>query len=263
MSGTRRFQLVVLSLLLIVVPLWRSVAAEQTRSSTVGPFALPVGTVILDAGHGGHDPGASATWSFSGRVDEKDITLDMVKRVKGILAIEAPDLSVVLTRGDDTYVSLEDRCAIAVSTEPAAGTSAMFISIHVNSALTSSASGFEFLIKSQSKKVNVLGPDSPASAAARFSRYTNSELARQLNQQNLLLGQAMEQSLVRAFPKERNRGVKEADIYVLNYSRMPAVLVEIGFLSNENDARNLTSPSWLQEMARAIASAILGGKASL
>ncbi|MDY4609067.1 MAG: N-acetylmuramoyl-L-alanine amidase [Sphaerochaetaceae bacterium] len=232
-------------------------ATDTSRANTVGPFAMPVGTVVLDAGHGGHDPGTSATWPFSGPMDEKDITLDLVKRIKGILSIEAPALNVVLTRSDDTYVSLQGRCDIAVATEPTIGTSAIFVSIHVNSAQTTTAGGFEFLIKPQSRIVQILGSDSPASAAARFARYSNSELSRQLNQQNLLLGQAMEQALCAAFPKTRNRGIKETDIYVLNNSRMPAVLVEVGFISNETDARNLASPSWRQEMARAIASAIL------
>lgn len=237
--------------------LFSSGAADTSRATAVGPFAMPVGTVILDAGHGGHDPGTSATWPFSGAVNEKDITLDLVKRIKGILSIEAPAMNVILTRNEDVYVGLQDRCDIAVATEPAFGASAIFVSVHVNSAQTTTASGFEFLIKPQTRKVQILGSDSPASAAARFARYTNSELSRQLNQQNLLLGQAMEQSLVAAFPKVRNRGVKETDIYVLNNSRMPAVLIEVGFLSNEGDARNLTSPSWRQEMARAIACAIL------
>lgn len=232
-------------------------ATDSSRVATVGPFALPVGTVILDAGHGGHDPGTAATWPFSGLMNEKDITLDLVKRIKGILAIEAPELNVVLTRNDDTYVGLQERCDIAVATEPAPGTSSIFVSVHVNSAQTASANGYEFLIKPQTRNVTILGSDSPASAAARFARYSNSELLRQLNQQNLLLGQAMVQSLEKAFPKARNRGIKETEIYVLNNSRMPAVLVEVGFISNEADARNLASPSWRQEMARAIADAIL------
>lgn len=244
-------------LILMSCCLFSAGAVDSTRATAVGPFATPVGTMILDAGHGGYDPGTSATWPFSGQMDEKDITLDLVKRIKGILAIEAPELNIVLTRSDDTYVSLQDRSAIAVATEPAIGTSAIFVSVHVNSALATSANGFEFLIKPQSRKVQILDSDSPVSAAARFARYSNSELLRQLNQQNLLLGQAMEHALVAAFPKARNRGIKETEIYVLNNSRMPAVLVEVGFISNESDARNLASPSWRQEMARAIASAIL------
>ncbi len=221
------------------------------------PFAQRVGLVVLDAGHGGNDPGALASWSFAQSMEEKSFTLDIAKRVRGILAVEAPSLEVVLTRSDDTFVSLQDRSAIAVAAEPPVGTSAIFVSIHANSAAASSASGYELLIKPMANKVGILGADSPLSAAARFSQFSNTALNRQLNQGNALLATTLEDSLERAFPSARNRGVKETEIYVLNNSRMPSVLIEVGFLSNEADARNLSLPSWRQEMARAIATGIL------
>jgi hypothetical protein len=97
----------------------------------------------------------------------------MVKRVKGyFLRIEAtPIFPVVLDSGDDTFVSLEDRCCDRVSTETGCGTSAdvQFPFMSQLGAHFHRASGFEFLIKSQSKKVNVLGPEfPPRPPAARF-----------------------------------------------------------------------------------------------
>ena len=131
------------------------------------PFSLPVGTVVIDAGHGGHDPGASYTWPFVGHVVyERDLTLDIAKRLSVLLTLSHPELTVVMTRSSDVYLSLSERSAIASGLDWGA-MGALFVSIHINSANAPSANGFEVLTKRQDKPVSssMKRPRSPTSTS--------------------------------------------------------------------------------------------------
>ncbi|NCC63806.1 MAG: N-acetylmuramoyl-L-alanine amidase [Spirochaetia bacterium] len=221
------------------------------------PFSYPVGTVIIDAGHGGHDPGAVATWSFAdGTIYERDLTLDIAKRLYALLRVSHPELEVLMTRNDDTFVSLSDRCTMAYSLPLRPKTSALFVSIHVNSAASRAAKGFEILTKMQSKQVVFLDEKTPAENIASFSSHTTPSLNRLLNHRNLLVAATFEQTMSENLITAVNRGVKERDLWVLNGVRMPAVLVEVGFLSNEEDARNLVSVQYRQRLAQVLLLAI-------
>ena len=124
----RRVLLLMLSLLM-VLPL----------SAAVDPFSLPVGTLIIDAGHGGHDPGASYNWPFAGGVVwERDLNLDIAKRLSVLVKLAHPQLRVIMTREDDTFISLAERSAIAAS-QSLDSKGALFVSIHINSAQAPSA----------------------------------------------------------------------------------------------------------------------------
>jgi len=221
------------------------------------PFSYPLGTVIIDAGHGGHDPGATNAWSFAGgTIYEKEFTLDIAKRLHALLAVSHPHLQLVMTRSDDVFLSLEERCSIAYQTPLQPHTSALFVSIHVNSAMTDEASGFEILTKTQDKRVTLLDAFTPIENIPLYAAHSGLSLNRLLNQRNLVVATIFEEAMDGSLVTSRNRGVKERDLWVLNGSRMPAVLVEVGFLSNEGDARNLVSPQWRQRMAQILAQAI-------
>ncbi|HKL58589.1 MAG TPA: N-acetylmuramoyl-L-alanine amidase [Sphaerochaeta sp.] len=222
------------------------------------PFSYPLSTVILDAGHGGRDPGTSASYSFAGgTINESDLTLDITKRVLALLAIENPALNLVMTRQDDSYVSLAERCRIAYATELSPQSSVLFVSIHINSAQAREASGFEILTKQQGKRVTFLDEQTPIRNIPLFAPFTALELNRLLNQRNLFVAKTFEEALSQRMLTSRNRGIKERDLYVLNASRVPSVLLELGFLSNEDEARNIVSPAWRQQVANAITEAVL------
>lgn len=220
------------------------------------PFSLPVGTVVIDAGHGGHDPGASYSWPFAGgMVYERDLTLDIARRLEVLLTLSHPDLSVVMTRSGDVYLSLAERSAIASSLDWGAK-GALFVSIHINSAQASSASGFEVLTKRQDKQVVLLDETTAPANIPLFASHSQNQLNRLLNNRNLVVASIFEETLDGQLITARSRGVKEQDLWVLNQCRMPAVLVELGFLSNEGDARNLTSSQYRQHLAQVLANAI-------
>jgi len=227
-------------------------------SAAKDPFSYPVSTVILDAGHGGKDPGASASYSFAGGlVNESDVVLDITKRVFALLSLEKPSLNLIMTRLDDTYISLEERSSLAYTAELAPQSSLLFVSIHINSAQSREASGFEILTKRQEKRVTFLDEHTPIRNIPLFAPFTALELNRLLNQRNLFVAKTFEEVLSQRMLTSRNRGIKERDLYVLNASRVPSVLLELGFLSNEDEARDIISPSWRQQVALAISMAVI------
>ncbi|HAF85091.1 MAG TPA: N-acetylmuramoyl-L-alanine amidase [Sphaerochaeta sp.] len=227
-------------------------------SAKQDPFSYPVSTVILDAGHGGRDPGASASYSFTeGVVHESDLVLDITKRVFALLSIEEPSLNVVMTRLDDTFISLAERSRIAYTTALPPQSSSLFVSIHINSAQSREATGFEVLTKRQEKRVTFLDEHTPIQNIPLFAPFSALELNRLLNQRNLFVAKTFEDVLTSKMSASRNRGIKERDLYVLNASRIPSVLLELGFLSNEGEAKNILSSAWRQQVALAIAKAVI------
>jgi N-acetylmuramoyl-L-alanine amidase len=210
--------------------------------------------IVVDAGHGGHDPGATGPR----RVREKDVTLAMAKKLAKRL--RAAGFEVVLTRSDDRYLALEERTAIANTAR-----ADLFVSIHANAHPRRNRSGVEtyFLnvaddryaarlaarengldLGGEREAVRILTDlDAKASAGAseRLARLVQREIA----------------SGVRAHVGEvRDLGVKGALFYVLLGARMPAVLVETAFISNKDEERRLASPRYQDEVAASIARAV-------
>ena len=170
-------------------------------------------TVVLDAGHGGHDRGGIP----GQRLSEKDLTLDVAKRVKSLLADEG--LRTVMTRSDDTFIPLAERSAIANSRS-----NAVFVSIHFNATPRSGATGCETYY---------------------YKGKTASSLAAQIQGKMCRLGEG------------ENRGIKQRAYYVLRKTKLPAVLCEPGFLTNPVYASLIIKSSERQRLAASIASAII------
>ncbi|MDD3366928.1 MAG: N-acetylmuramoyl-L-alanine amidase [Sphaerochaetaceae bacterium] len=220
---------------------------------TASPFASPVGIVVLDAGHGGHDPGAIA----EGSLQEKEIVLDLTLRVGQHLRRQDPNLSVILTRETDEFIPLEERANIATQLDPGIGKTTIFVSIHVNSSHFRSASGFEVLLKERDKWVRFLDSNATDWEIARYANYTAGDVNKFLNRENVLLATAMVEEIRKSFPTMPNRGIKEQNLWILHASKVPTILVEVGFLSNAEEAYNMTQESWRSAMANAIAEGIL------
>ncbi|MGG3467856.1 cell wall-binding repeat-containing protein [Neobacillus pocheonensis] len=166
--------------------------------------------IVVDAGHGGDDPGASGYG-----LDEKEVVLDVAKRVQ--LKLEAAGATIVMTRESDTYPTLEDRVNLANDQKADS-----FVSIHANSSLSPAASGSETYWNSK-----YFGNESKALAQS-----IQTELYKQMD--------------------TKDRGVKEADFYVIKNTNMPSVLVELAFISNASDAAKLGDPNYREQAAEAI-----------
>lgn len=212
------------------------------------PFSGNVSLIVIDAGHGGKDPGA-----ISGNINEKDIVLSVSKYLYENLK---SDYKCVLTRDNDIFLELQERCDIANSQAFDVNGYPIFISIHVNAATSDSANGFELYIKDDEKKLSLLSKATSSTLISKYYSYNNIMVNQYINKVNEYLASTIESSIKRSFPLYKNRGIKEGNLYVLNQTFMPSVLIELGFITNSDDRSNLINPEWQKKMADAIASAI-------
>lgn len=217
---------------------------------TASAFPLAIRRVVLDAGHGGSDPGASARTLL-----EKEITLDIGQRLRTLL--EREGFSVVATRTDDRTVALKDRASLANRSG-----SDIFISIHVNALARHTASrGVEtyYLGTTSDPSLTAL-----AAAENRVSGYSMADMRRLLegvyadarSSESHELAAALQQRLFGTLQKSdralENWGIKRAPFVVLVATEMPAVLAEVGCLSNPHDAEMLHRPEYRQKIAEAL-----------
>jgi len=209
----------------------------------------------VDAGHGGHDPGAIGPR----RVREKDVTLQMARRLARKLRDEG--FEVVLTRDRDRYLALEERTALA---NTARGD--LFVSIHANAHPRRNRAGIEtyYLNVADDRYAARLaarenGLD-PTEGEAMLTRILTDLEVKASADQSRRLAELVQREVtggVRARVGEvRDLGVKGALFYVLLGARMPAVLVETAFVSNREEERRLASPRYQDEVASGIARAV-------
>lgn len=217
--------------------------------------------VVLDAGHGGKDPG-----KVQGKVYEKDIVLKIVRLVGSSLASD-PLFKVIYTRFDDTFVELYERGAIANKAK-----ADLFVSIHCNASSNVLAQGVEcYVLGLSSSDANLEVCRAENEVITFEDNYKKNYSQYDISSAEIYIGLSIMQeeylnqsihiasSIQNAFSSElkrKERGVKQAGFIVLHQTYMPAVLVEIGFMTNEQELEYLTSSLGQQEIASAIVSAI-------
>lgn len=242
---------------------------RQTRSSGgADPSSQrpvdPTRVVIIDAGHGGRDPGTVGQRG----TQEKEVALRIARELAELLNDE-PNLEVYLTRDDDTLVPLWRRGELA--TERKGDRYGVFISIHANALPNSGGTrGFETYFLSEARTEHERRVAALENAAVEFEddeeggaeqvqdmSFILSEL-RNLDHQHWssLLAEYIQEELAQVHPGP-NRGVKQGPFAVITNTLMPAVLVEVGFLSNREEERLLTQASFQEDAARAVADAVL------
>jgi N-acetylmuramoyl-L-alanine amidase len=198
-----------------------------------------VHTVVIDAGHGGGDPGAIGP----GGLREKEVTLAVALELEQRLA--ARGFQVVMTRRRDAALSLEERTALA---EGAGGD--VFVSIHVNAAPRSSAHGIETYYLDRTHERHTLRVAArengvPPNALDPLQRAVAGLRVSEVGVQSASLAQAVHGELIQgvrgAFGNVANLGVKQGPFHVLFLSGAPSILVEVGFLTHREEARRLRS----------------------
>ncbi|MBN2190772.1 MAG: N-acetylmuramoyl-L-alanine amidase [Candidatus Aureabacteria bacterium] len=207
--------------------------------------------VVIDPGHGGENIGARN----KNGADEKTIVLDIAKKVMAIL--EKNGLQVVMTRDKDVFLKLSKRCDIAQSEK-----ADLFISIHANSAPAKSVTGIETFVLGipTSEVIKSIEEIEDGELALGDSIYTNgqSEPIDSAKRKRLSkrLACFINEEVVKS-AQVKNRGVKEARFYVLRNTDMPAVLVEVGFISNADESVLLLHEDYRNKIAQGIASGVL------
>jgi len=212
-----------------------------------------VGAILIDPGHGGRDPGAIGRTTINGKtvaVKEKDVVLQVALDLHQRLTQSYPDKRILLTRTGDTFPSLEQRVDMANSVKLAPHEAILFISIHVNAAFNTRSRGFEVWYLSPDYRRTVIDP---ASTPSYLAPILNSMMEEEFTTESILIAKSILDGLDRQIGQQSpNRGLKAAQWFVVRNARMPSVLVELGFVSNTDEARLLASDEYLRRSALGI-----------
>ncbi len=230
--------------------------------TTSQPVVSAKRRIVIDPGHGGHDPGAIGPKKLS----EKDVVLDIALKLKKILSKDH-DFEVFLTRDKDVFIPLPQRTAIANSKN-----ADLFVSIHANASPNRDAKGIETYFLNWSDDVESM------KVAARENQISLKKMKEMKNEADFLdvelaslkrdhkrdesnklanyVQLAMVNGLTDKFPRVVDLKVKWAMFYVLFGARMPSVLAEVSFISNPLEEKMLSKESYREEIAKSIASGI-------
>ena len=238
-------------------------AAAPAPPPVAQPVPLPAvqtrRLVVIDAGHGGVDPGARGQLGTR----EKDVNLQVARRVVEILR-QDPTLDVRMTRTRDTLIALRDRARFANSWR-APGQPALFMSIHCNAHPLRSETGFETFFLSEARTEDARRVQQMEDAAEQYEERrgpsTPLDFIMSDLRQNQYLRESSEwaqliQDRLRQVHPGPNRGVKQAGFAVLVGAFMPAVLVELGFVSNRTEEQMLVDPQQQEIFAQQLATSV-------
>ncbi len=242
----------------------KTAAREPVQKEAAPPQKERIGFIIIDAGHGGKDPGA-----LGNGAREKDITLNVSRHLSRYLKGKVDGVSLKFTRRDDRFIELSRRTEIAngLLTKNRNG---MFISIHVNASLSPRISGFETYFLSQNPtneearttatiENNVVVMENTSSR----KKYDDVEylealmLTTQIQKESSMLAGEIQGTLNAEISEFKSRGVKKADFYVLRGALMPAVLVETGYISNAKESRRLKNAAYQKKIAEGIGKGVV------
>jgi N-acetylmuramoyl-L-alanine amidase len=236
----------------LVLDFYRAQGGETEGASP--SETQPMRLIVLDAGHGGHDPGAVG----SSGLQEKDIALDVTKRLTRLLE-EKLRVKVLLTRTGDEFIPLRERTSFANNKR-----ADLFVSIHANAHRVSASEGVETYFLSseasdnEARQVAALENGvialEPGSATGNQNSLKSIlwDLAQSdFQEESSRVAETILDALTEAL-RIQNRGVKQAGFYVLGGAAMPAVLVEIGFLTNPKEERKLMDASYREKIAQAL-----------
>jgi N-acetylmuramoyl-L-alanine amidase len=207
-----------------------------------GQLPAPPRLIVLDAGHGGIDPG---TRNLALHLEEKNVTLDVVLRLRKLL--ERRGYRVILTRSDDTKLAVAQRTDLELRAEVASRAKAdLFLSVHFNSAAPTVTGTETYVMTPQFQASSGGGKDDVVDKAFPGNRQDFA---------NAVLGYQLHRSLLAGL-KTADRGYKRGRLLVLNFSECPAALVEPAYLSSPSEGSRLATPEFRQQIAGAIADGI-------
>ena len=224
-------------------------------------LGLGVSRVVIDPGHGGHDPGAHGTG-----IDEAELVLDVALRLRKLLEAQ-PGMEVVMTRDTDVFIPLEERTAIANRQG-----ADLFLSIHANASRNPKARGIEtyFLNFASNPEAEAVAARENSASGKRM--HSLPEIVRAITLNNKIdesrdFAEMIQKSMVRKLATRnaqlRDLGVKQAPFVVLIGAGMPSVLAEISFVTHKQEGQLLKTPVYRQQIADALFDAVLQYQRSL
>jgi len=218
-------------------------------------LGLGISRIVLDAGHGGHDPGAR-----SNGIEEAELVLDVTLRLRDLLE-KQPGIEVTLTRNSDEFIALEERTAIANRNG-----ADLFLSIHANASRNPKARGIETYFLNFASNPEAEAVAARENSASGRTMHSLPEIVRAIALNNKIdesrdFADMVQKSMVRRLATRnklvRDLGVKQAPFVVLIGAGMPSVLAEISFVTNKQEAALLKTPAYRHQIAESLFDAVV------
>jgi N-acetylmuramoyl-L-alanine amidase len=214
-----------------------------------------IAAIIIDPGHGGKDPGAVGEHRINGKSFksvEKEITLNVSKNLQTLLKSAYPDKRILMTRTGDTYPTLEERVAIANAVPLKQNEAIIYISIHANASLNKAARGYEIWYLSPEYRRNLIDKEKFTESAEVIPIF-NDMLQEEFNSESTRMAKFILNRFTETLGgRIPSRGMKAENWYVVRNARMPSVLVELGFVTNLEDARLMADAAYLKHFSEAL-----------
>jgi len=215
-----------------------------------------VAVILIDPGHGGRDPGAIGEHGSGAnkfRVMEKDVTLAIGLELYSQLKQRWPDKTILITRSDDSFPTLEDRVTMANGYDLSVNEAVIYISIHANASFNTKAKGFEVWYLNPEYRRTVVAGKKAEGIDKDVLPIINTMLEEEYTTESIFLARSILDGLQsNVGDQTSNRGIRAEEWFVVRNARMPSVLVEVGFVTNEEEAKLLTSEPYLQKLTKGI-----------
>ena len=212
-----------------------------------------VGAILIDPGHGGKDAGCVGSYTENGKTHilyEKNIALSISLDLYNRLKKTYPSKNIMLTRNEDVYPTLPERVKMANSIKVNKNEAILYISIHANASLSNRAQGFEvWYLPPEYRRTLIEKEEAPKD----IHSILNSMLEEEYTMESVLMAKAVLDGLDKEIGNvSRNRGIREEEYIVVKNVKMPSILVEVGFVSNKEEAKRLNTPSYLKKCTTGI-----------
>lgn len=236
----------------------RTSVPMQTAKTPVYPLSkpafVPIDAIVLDAGHGGKDPGGIAN-----AIEEKRLVLTLVKKIHALFRSNNKDLSIYVTRKSDNFVSLEER--VSKTARWSTKKNILFVSVHGNIAFNKKVEGLEiYTLSDKASDPEALEVERLENAGFTVEdiRQTDTlysilaDLVRDsTRKQSEWLARYVYDDMLRSGPV-LGRGLKKANFFVLKYNTVPSILIEVGYMSSPSESRKLKSEDYQNNLAEGI-----------
>jgi len=211
-----------------------------------------IGAILIDPGHGGKDPGASATHKIKGKnikVVEKDVNLSVGLKLYDRLRKAYPSKKILMTRSTDVFLSLSQRTEIANSVKLGENEAILYVSIHVNASLDKTASGYEVWYLSPGYRRSVIDSKTVEGDQSLIP-ILNSMMEEEYTTESILIAKFILDGIASQVGKlSSSRGIKAEEWFVVRNAKMPSVLIETGFLTNPEEAALLADDEYLKKLS--------------
>ncbi len=219
--------------------------------------AYSVTTILVDPGHGGKDTGAIAEIGGM-KLLEKDLTLEVSRRVVELLKNRYPEREILTTRNSDRYPTLDERVAMANSAGLGKEEAVIYVSIHANASFNKNAKGYEVWYLNPEYRRTVVDAETVKEKGTDIAPILNAMLEEEFTTESIILARKVYDRLGAAIGgTSPGRGIRAEEWFVVRNAKMPSILIEMGFITNPDEGRLLGSSGYLRKIGDAIYNGIV------